>query len=432
MRVFIILLLTASTICQAQNLDRRASWQATFSVLSPAPGVKLESIEKNSPLSKEGLQPGDIILGVNGQSILTSEDWSAITYGLRAGQETVISYRRNHKVTYRNIHFDPIPRESHETLDTHYEEIISDAGIRQRTIITIPKERPDKLPAMIMLQGLSCSSIEVYPGRSGNWPRHINYLVENSDMVVMRVEKPGVGDSDGDCGATDFHTELEGYRAAIRELKAKAYVDTTRIIVYGSSMGSALAPLLANEFRLAAVISDGTFFKTWFEHMLEIERRIRQMNGDSESIIVKKMNEGFIPLYYGMLIEGKTYEEVIKENPSLSDYNYHGPAHMYGRPVEYYQQLQQMDLAGEWQKLQAPLRILYGSNDWIMSKFDNEMIMNVLDAAGHKNHELLIYPGLDHWNTIHESAANSFFGKPGRWEPKVPQQIVDWAQDFTK
>ena len=53
-------------------------------------------------------------------------------------------------------------------------------------------------------------------------------------------------------------------------------------------MGSAIAPLLANEFNLAGVISDGVFFKTWFEHMLEIERRILGFKGNSEAEIVEK------------------------------------------------------------------------------------------------------------------------------------------------
>jgi len=249
-------------------------------------------------------------------------------------------------------------------------------------------------------------------------------------MVVMRVDKPGVGDSQGDCTNTDFITELEGYRAAIRSLKQKSYIDTTKIVIYGSSMGSALAPLLVNEFGLAGVISDGVFFKTWFEHMLEIERRIRQMSGDNESTIVKKMNEAYIPLYYGMLIQKKSYEEVIEEYPAIAKYNYHSPEHMYGRSMKYYQQLQDFDLAGEWEKVKVPVRILYGTNDWIMSEFDNKMVIDVLEKAGHKDHELLLYPGLDHFNTIHETPDDSFHGRSGKWDSKVPELVIGWAKEM--
>ena len=414
----------------SQELGRRASWQASFDRLKEGPGVRVTELQSNSPLAQAGLEVGDILLIVNDRLINSGEDWTAATYAIRAEDQTSIQYRRGSTVSRTSVSLNPLGKESHDNLDTYYESITSDYGIQQRTIITRPRNQTGRLPAIILLQGLSCSTIECHEGRTGNWRNQINYVVERSNMVVMRVDKPGVGDSDGDCSQTDFHTELAGYRAAIRALKAKEYVDPERIVIYGSSMGSALAPLLANEFDLAGVISDGTFFKTWFEHMLEIERRIRQMSGDDESTIVKKMNEAYIPLCYEMLVMGKSYEEAIRENPSLADYNYHGPRHMYGRPVAYYQQLQQFDLAGQWEKVKVPVRIMYGANDWIMSEFDNRMIMDVLDKAGHDDHELLVYPGLDHWNTIHDSPDDSFNGKPGLWDEGVPQQIVDWATEM--
>ena len=339
------------------------------------------------------------------------------------------------KPKYRSLtseELQEMEKEVHDGFDVFYEHLTSDYGLRQRVIITKPQGIAGPQPAIFLVQGLSCSSIENYPGRGSNWAKQIEYVVEKSGMVVVRVEKPGVGDSEGDCASTDFMTELEGYRAAIRLMQQKEYIDSERIVVYGSSMGSALAPMLANEFDLAGVISDGTFFKTWYEHMLEIERRIRQMSGDDESTIVKKMNEAFIPLYYGMLIEKKSYAEVLQQYPAIAEYNYHPGGHMYGRPVAYYHQLQDLNLAGEWEKVKVPIRIMYGTNDWIMSEFDNHMIMKVLDRAGHKDHELLIVPGLDHWNTIHEKPEDSFTGKDGIWDTKVPQQIVDWAQEMVK
>ncbi len=430
MRSINLLFILISFSTFAQELTRRASWDASLKLLNDQPGLKVEAIEKNSPMAKAGVQVGDIILKVNHQLINSDETWTEAFYGLRGNSATELLVKRGVNVFSAKVTFNEIPLEKHPNLETYYESLMSDYGIRQRVIITRPKNVSGKQPAIILIQGLSCSTIELYPGRDNNWARQIKDLVEQSGMVVMRIEKPGVGDSEGDCSKTDFYTELNGYKNAIQYLKQKDFVDSTRIVVYGSSMGSALAPYLANEFNLAGVISDGTFFKTWFEHMLEIERRIRKMSGDDESTIVKKMNEGFIPLYYGMLIEQKSYQEIIAENPALKDYNYHSPEHMYGRPVEYYQQVQKFDLGGEWEKLRAPLRIMYGSNDWIMSEYDNHMIMDVLDRAGHEDHQLLIYPGLDHWNTIHQSPDDSYHRNPGVWDPKVPQTIIDWAKEM--
>lgn len=434
-RIILLSILSCCTILvsTSQDLPRRASWEAKISYpINGKIGVTIESIPAKSPFEKAGLKVQDVILKVDNLLIDSDEKWTSATYAIRANTPITLLVKRGAEVFVQNVTLRGLDREQHTGLDTYYEAITSDAGIVQRTIITRPKGKSDPQPAIILIQGLSCSTIEKYSGRGSNWAQHLEDMVEKSNMVVMRVDKPGVGDSDGDCAQTDFHTELEGYRAAIRSLKAKPYVDTTKIVVYGASMGSALAPLLANEFNLAGVISDGTFFKTWFEHMLEIERRIRKMSGDDESTIVKKMNEAYIPLYYGMLIQKRSYQHIIKEYPAIRHLNYHSPEHMYGRPMAYYQQLQDLDLAGEWEKLQVPVRILYGTNDWIMSEFDNEMIIKVLDRVGHKDHLLVKYPGLDHWNTIHKSPDDSFHGRPGEWDPKVPELIIDWAKTMVK
>ncbi|MBV6646511.1 MAG: alpha/beta fold hydrolase [Cyclobacteriaceae bacterium] len=427
--IFLTLMIIGD-LAQAQPvLGRRASWQAQISAPAGVPGATIRSIEKRSPLEIAGVFPGDLILQVDDKLINTQESWTSATYALRAGQPTRLLVKQGNEVKTITVEFPQIEKETHAELDTFYETIISDYGIAQRTIITKPKVKGGQ-PAVLLIQGLSCSTIEKYSGRSNNWVRVINDLVEQSGMVVMRVDKPGVGDSEGDCTETDFYTELEGYEAAIRSLKSKPYVDTTKIIVYGASMGSALAPYIANKYQLAGVISDGTFFKTWYEHMLEIERRIRRMSGDSQSQITEKMNKYYIPLYHGMLIQKKTFQQVIDEYPALEAYNYHGPRHMYGRPVKYYQQLQDFDFAGEWESLQVPLRIMRGTNDWIMSSFDNHMIMETLDLAGHEDHTLYEYEGLDHWNTIHETPDDSFSFKPGRWEDNISGIIIKWAREL--
>jgi dienelactone hydrolase len=62
-------------------------------------------------------------------------------------------------------------------------------------------------------------------------------LATLSGMVFYRVDKPGVGDSEGVCGDADFRSELDGYRAAYRQLAAREDVDPRRIFVFGWSNG---------------------------------------------------------------------------------------------------------------------------------------------------------------------------------------------------
>ena len=429
----LLMALIYKTSC-SQNLERRGFFESTISwPNSNTPGAIIKEITKGSPLDINGFKAGDRIISVDGRLVSNSEDWSAILYSLSSTQNTTIEAKRNGKLLTKDVLLNVLPPEENANVKTIYESVTSDFGINQRAIITIPKgDITKKHPAIILVQGLSCSSIEKYSGRSNNWVKLIKDLAEKSNMVLYRIEKPGVGDSEGDCGKVDFLTELNGYESAIEDLKSKPYVDANQIIVYGNSMGSALAPYLANKHDLAGVISDGTFFKSWYEHMLEIERRILEIEGKSQKDIYQLMNEVYIPLYYEMLVKKRSFEDILEEHPTYRKHHRQALNHMYGRPMSYYHQVQDFNFAKHWAEVKVPVRIRWGTNDWIMTENDNDMIISVLKANGHNNHKLYKYKDLDHWSTIHPNYANSFNFKPGKWEDKISQQIIDWAWEILR
>jgi pimeloyl-ACP methyl ester carboxylesterase len=429
MRLINVVLIIFTCELYATELPRRASWQAQFkSFEQQSPGMVIKSIEDNAALAKVGIQANDRIIKVNNKPIWSIQDWHDITDALTSDVPHQIEIQRDFKIKTFQVVFAPMPSEEHPNIETIYGQVTSDFGLTQRIIITKPKTQLKRLPAMIILQGLSCSSIEVRKNRMTPFTRLLNELVEHSNRVVLRVEKPGMGDSSGNCSETDFLTELNGYETALKYFLTLPYVDDEQVVVYGNSMGSALAPYFANKFQLAGVISDGTYVKTWFEHMLEIERRILNFKGFDESTVNNKMNEAYIPLYYGMLIQKKSYQDVINDYPALARDNYHDNEHMYGRPMTFYHQLQNFDVSGQWQQLKVPARIRWGTNDWIMSEYDNDMIVQILEAANHSDFELYKHPGLDHWQTIHTTALNSFKGEKGHWDEAISQVILDWLK----
>jgi pimeloyl-ACP methyl ester carboxylesterase len=415
----------------ADELPRRASWQASFTS-SPDLGMRIKALQSGTPLAIAGARVDDIVLSVNDVLLEHNYQWDDATDNLIADIPVSIKLKRAQQVLVINAVFNPREKEQYTDLQVEYGQIENDYGILQRTIVTYPKTyqegKSKALPAIFLLQGLSCSSIEILTGRQSNYKKLLSEIVQKTDMLVMRVEKPGMGDSQGLCSQTNFIQELNGYERALQTLLADPRVDKSRVIVYGNSMGSAIAPYMANKYSLNGVISEGTFFRTWFEHMLEIERRIKQMQGLSELKITEQINQAYLPLYYGMLIEKRSYGEIIQSKPLLGSYNYHNDEHMYGRPMSYYHQLQEFNFAGHWQQVKVPVRIRYGTNDWIMSESDNHMIVDTLKRAGNNNVELYLYPKLDHWSTLHETAKHSFEGNPGKWEAKIATQIVDWAK----
>jgi dienelactone hydrolase len=75
----------------------------------------------------------------------------------------------------------------------------------------------------------------------------------------MRVDKSGVGDSEGpSCDSIGFEEELAGYRAALAALRSHPSVDPQGIYLLGISMGGVFAPLLAQDTKVAGIVVWGT------------------------------------------------------------------------------------------------------------------------------------------------------------------------------
>ena len=145
--------------------------------------------------------------------------------------------------------------ETHPGLDTEYGELLPGDGSRLRTIVTRPKNSTGRLPAVLFVQWLSCDSIELAPDAKDGWSVMLRRLITESGMLWQRTEKSGVGESKGTpCAQLDYETELAHHRAALRQLQARPGVDPRRIVVYGASMGSNYAPLVASGQNVAGVV----------------------------------------------------------------------------------------------------------------------------------------------------------------------------------
>jgi hypothetical protein len=58
-------------------------------------------------------------------------------------------------------------------------------------------------------------------------------LIEQSGYATIRMDKPGIGDSQGDCRKADFTEELTGYQSAFDELLKYDFIDPAKIFVIG-------------------------------------------------------------------------------------------------------------------------------------------------------------------------------------------------------
>src|SRR4051812_13722428 len=325
------------------------------------------------------------------------------------------------------------PRETYPNVDVIYDSVTAPDGNRLRTIITKPRSTKGKRPVIFVAGWLSCDSVEAPADTKDESGLVFRGLAQLPNFVLFRTDKQGMGDSEGVCSDTDFDSELAGYRAAFRALKNYDFIDTKKIYILGISNGGGFAPVIpesdTDRAQVRGYISVGGWVKTWFEHMLEIERRRFALSGKSPGEVNDRMKEA-ATFYHEWLIKGRPVDDILKERPQLADAWPEGKdhAHLYGRPLRFYQQLQQLNLAAAWSGVKVPTYVLRGAFDWIMSREDSELIGSYVNNNG----DLATFyeiPQTGHTFQHYLSLADAFKGKRAPFDPKIIGLLGDWLRN---
>jgi dienelactone hydrolase len=92
--------------------------------------------------------------------------------------------------------------------------------------------------------------------------------------------------------------------------------------------------------------------------------------------------------------------QVIAQHTEWKSLWYDTPDGQYGRPAAFYQQLQALNLGEAWQKVSAPVLVIRGGADEIMSRADSEAIAQIVNQV-HPGHALYLeVAGMDHGFTV--------------------------------
>lgn len=391
-------------------------------------GVRVLTVTPGFTAASVGLQPGDVIASVDGRRIGGLIDYARAFRAWRSpGKIRLVVLRAGARRELRGP-VVPRPREEGEGIDIRYESIVSDSGDRLRTIVTRPAGATGRLPAVLFVSWLSCSSIEA-PEIAGipGW-RDLFHGLSRSGYLLLRVEKPGVGDSQGpDCSELGLQREIAGHRAGLRALRARADVDTTAIFVFGGSLGGALAPTVAAGQPVRGVMVYGTFARTWYEHILGHERRRLELSGVPLAEVNLRMR-GLGELYAEYLIGRKTPAQVLAARPHLAELWEDQPAHQYGRPARFFHDLQRLNPISAWDSVTAPVLVLYGEHDWMMAREDHELIVRAVNANRPGSARLLVLEGVDHHLMRYPDRGSAFRGEDGVPAADVVGKVVEWLR----
>jgi pimeloyl-ACP methyl ester carboxylesterase len=314
------------------------------------------------------------------------------------------------------------PRGQFEHATVLYGWVTNNKGEKLRTFVTRPSAAGSanpagKMPVIFFVGWLSCDSMEYPdPNTRDGFGIFLRDLIDQSGYATVRMDKPGVGESQGDCSKADFESEITGWQAAFDAMSNYDFIDLGRVFVIGLSNGGGFSPMVAREHPVRGFISWGSWGRTWYEHMLDLERRRLLEEGKSPGEVTSTV-KAFAEFYTLYLMKGMTPGQVIAQHPEWKAIWYDTPDGQYGRPAAFYQQLQALNLGEVWQKVKAPVLVIRGTGDNIMSRADAEAIVrNVTQVRGQARY-------LQIEDLTHDMTVNGKF-----YDPLIPT-VLDWMKE---
>jgi pimeloyl-ACP methyl ester carboxylesterase len=317
--------------------------------------------------------------------------------------------------------------ESYPGVIVTYDSLRDAAGQRLRLILTHPRKSATRFATIFVVGWLSCDSVEAPPGTRDATQLLFQSLAQLPDFATVRLDKPGVGDSEGDCAATDFVAELGAYRSAFHQLASYPFIDAQALFLLGISNGGGFAPLVTEGTPVRGYVIDGGWLKTWYEHMLEIERRRLVLEG-RRAAEINPLMASVASLYGGYLLERRSPQELFVARPELRTLWQGDPGHQYGRPVAYYQQLQNLNLMAAWSVVSVPTLVLHGQFDWIMSRSDLETMAELVNRNAPGTAEFVELAGTGHSFDHYDTQRAAFAGEPLAFDPSIAQRIGAWFE----
>ncbi|MEI8282168.1 MAG: alpha/beta hydrolase, partial [Armatimonadota bacterium] len=385
----------AAAVFLQSELPRRGALGVPFSPLSAdqvsqmklPPGEGLLAGKPVASLTgdRAGLKQGDILLSINDHPAKPQglSDWVRT---LKIGQPVVFKLLRDGKSMSLTSALVERPRDpGGANYTVEYHDIVSH-GSRMRTIITKPK-KPGKHPGLMFIQGFSPVSydytLETATGDVSTIDGPILYEMANSGYVTMRVEKPGVGDSEGGPFATmDFITELDIYIQAMKQLREQSDVDTSNVFIFGHSMGGSFGPMVACEFPVKGLVVYGTAGRTWFEYLMDTIRYQGLVGGESYEAADDNSRQGAQLMALAM-IEKKSPDEIKKSHPQLTSLvDAYFPGGLFNaKTLDFWRQLNDINFAKYWAKCGSYVLAVHGNADFVCYDADHQLIADIINRA---------------------------------------------------
>ncbi len=397
-------------------------------------GLRVLDIVPESTAAAADIQKDDLLLKLDGSVLDTPATLSRLVGTHRAADAIRLTIERDGAEIEPTVTLRERPRESSAAHIVEYGSVTSGPA-RLRTIVNRPKG-DGRHPGILLIQGLAAASIDNPTGGMGVY-RKLPETWAQAGLVTMRVEKPGIGDSTGvPCSEIDFQTELDGYRQALKALRARADVDPENLYIVGHSMGGVMAPILAGETPVRGIVVYGTAFKPWFEYLIENTRRQLLLN-DAPAAEVDRAVRTLTRFEVAFGFQKQSPEEVVRDQPELKSYvaeRYPDGTHEFGRHYRFFQQLGDENLAERWERVDARVLAIWGEADFVSGRDDHEAIAAVVNQNHPGQAQSLVLEDSDHGFNQAASYREALQGltKSLPYNPAFGERVTAWVRETAR
>jgi pimeloyl-ACP methyl ester carboxylesterase len=389
-------------------------------------GVLVQTLVDGGSAEAAGLQPNDVVTQVGDHTVVGVADFVQAVKRFRARDVVSLSIRRDRQPLTVQVPIRARPFEAAADVDVRYDAITVDGTLR-RTILTAPKGS-GRHPAVLYLNGIGCFSQESLDLSSHD--AKLLYGLARAGYVTMRVEKGGMGDSEGppcESPEADFNAETRGYAAGLKALKQASFVDPENVFLVGLSIGGVEAPLVASGQHVSGIVVVNTVAKPFFEYLLDTRRRQMGLRHVPADEIDRRMRLDEL-CNHRLLIERQTPETVLSADRGCADHI------EYPAPYTYMQEWAALNPADAWKQVDVPVLVLYGTSDYVSTIADDPLLADLINSFHPARATLKPISGMDHYMgqapSMQVSSAEP--NAPRAFAPAVLAEISGWLRAMTR
>lgn len=331
--------------------------------------------------------------------------------------------------------------ESIPGVSSHYIELHIADGSRLQSIISLPGGDSSPRHPVLFTQWVSCGSLEYREG--SNSRELLAAIARESGLALIRVERSALDGSGPACEDLDYNTEVAHYVDAFSQLLEDPRIDASRIFVYGSSLGSTTAPLVALKLQekgldIAGIMVQGGGAVTYYERMFNFERIYLERRPDDVApadIHDEMMRRA--KFQYEYLVNGRHPDDVAEDDAAMArirnDILGMGPTDQYGRPYTWHQQAAQQNFLAAWATIDAPVLVIFNAFDQFETRHGHKLIVDTVNRLRPGSAIFVERPGIGHSDNRYATIEDAYAFRDGvpAWQDAA-DIMIRWLRELNR